>query len=109
MMVYFINGLLPWQGLKTVSRPEKYRRVLEIKQATSVKELCQGLPSAFTSYFTYLRSLRETDVPDYRYLRGLFRRLFRQQGFKHDFVYDWTLLEFYRQQSEVTLSSSSSN
>ena len=95
-MVYFVNGLLPWQGFKAASRQEKYQQVLEIKQATTVEELCHLLPSMFKTYFTYVRSL-ETDVPDYRYLRGLIRRLFHQNGFDHDFVYDWTILAYQRQ------------
>ena len=96
-MIYFMTGSLPWQGLKTANRAERYRRVLEMKQAIGVKELCQGLPSAFATYMTYVRSLDESDTPDYRHLRNVFHQLFRQQGFSYDYVYDWTILEFYRQ------------
>ena len=97
MLIYFMTGSLPWQGLKTATRGEKYRRVLEMKQALGVAELCQGLPSAFATYMTYVRSLDEGDRPHYRHLRNVFRQPFRQQAFQYDNVYDWTILEFYRQ------------
>lgn len=97
MLIYFVRGSLPWQGLKTTSRAEKYRRVLEMKRAVRVDELCEGLPPAFVTYMTYVCTLSEDDMPDYRYLRKLFRQLFRRQRFQHDHVYDWTILEFIRQ------------
>lgn len=100
MIVYLMNGSLPWQGLKTSSKREKYRRVLEMKQTTTVETLCQGLPAAFTTYFKYLQTLTAADIPDYHYIRTLFRQPFRQKGFEHDFVFDWAVIEFFRHQSD---------
>lgn len=102
MMVYFLRGSLPWQGLKTKCRQDKYRQVLAVKQQTTTEELCQGLPSAFVTYFRYLQSLRPDSCPDYRYLRQLFRRLMRQEDFEHDHVYDWTVIEFQRLHGETS-------
>ncbi|KAK5069424.1 hypothetical protein LTR51_008674 [Lithohypha guttulata] len=101
MLVYFMTGALPWQGLKTATRAEKNRHVLEMKQALEVEELCQELPSAFATYLIYVRSQDEADKPDYRHLRNLFRRLFHQEGFQYDHVYDWTMLDFYRQDTSA--------
>lgn len=103
MMVYFRTGSLPWQGLKTATRAEKYRRVLEMKQAIGVESLCQGLPPAFATYMAYVRSLGDSDKPDYRYLRNVFHQVFRQHHFHHDYVYDWTILEFYREETSEEL------
>jgi hypothetical protein len=33
-------------------------------------------------------------MPDYSYLRRLFRNLFRRNGFESDSVFDWTELKF---------------
>jgi len=41
MLVYFMTESLLWQGLKIANRAEQYRRVLEMKQAIGVEELCQ--------------------------------------------------------------------
>lgn len=98
-MVYFLKGSLPWQGLKASSHNSKSRLVLKKKQSTTVEDLCHGLPQAFTKYLREVRSLTPTDVPDYNRLRQEFRLLFRQQGFERDRIFDWTVVEFYRQQS----------
>ncbi|OAG37813.1 hypothetical protein AYO21_07919 [Fonsecaea monophora] len=95
MLVYFLRGSLPWQGLK--AKPEdKYLLVLEKKQATSTSELCADLPTEFVDYFDYVHNLRDEDRPDYQRLRSVFSNLFRQQGFEYDNVFDWTIREFLR-------------
>jgi hypothetical protein len=94
--LYFLCGSLPWQGLQARSRQEKYRLVLERKQAIRVAELCHGLPAEFTTYMSYIRELGDQDEPNYKYLRKLFDGLFRRKGFEHDNVFDWTVREFER-------------
>ncbi|KAK5202497.1 hypothetical protein LTR41_011751 [Exophiala xenobiotica] len=78
MLVYFIRGRLPWQGLKA-KLDAKYLLVLEKKQATSASELCVGLPTEFVDYMNYVHDLRDEDQPDYQHLRKMFGRLFRRQ------------------------------
>ncbi|OAP55653.1 casein kinase 1 [Fonsecaea erecta] len=96
MALYFLNGSLPWQGIKAASRQEKHRLVYERKKSLAVAELCQGLPTEFATYMNYVRGLGDRDKPNYKYLRGLFDRLFRREGFEHDNVFDWTIREFER-------------
>lgn len=100
MLVYFMRGKLPWQGLKA-KRYDKYLRVLEMKRATSSSELCEGLPQELTDYMNYVHNLRENDQPDYQHLRKMFTRLFRRQGYEYDNVFDWTIREFQRLESEA--------
>src|ERR1700759_2468457 len=66
MLVYFIRGKLPWQGLKA-KREAKYLLVLEKKQAISASELYAGLPSEFKDYMNYVNNLRDEDRPDYQH------------------------------------------
>jgi hypothetical protein len=70
--------------------------VFERKQSIKVTELCQGLPAEFTTYINYIRGLHDQDKPDYKYLRSLFGRLFRCNGFEYDYVFDWSIREFER-------------
>ncbi|KAK5214988.1 hypothetical protein LTR72_011921, partial [Exophiala xenobiotica] len=56
MLVYFIRGRLPWQGLRA-NRDAKYLLVLEKKQGTSAHDLCAGLPAEFEEYMNYVRNL----------------------------------------------------
>ncbi|KAK5188737.1 hypothetical protein LTR72_011684 [Exophiala xenobiotica] len=93
MLVYFIRGRLPWQGLKA-KRDTKYLLVLEKKQDTSAHDLCAGLPAGFEEYMNYVHNLRDEDQPDYPHLRNTFNKLFRREGFEYDNVFDWTIREF---------------
>jgi casein kinase I family protein HRR25 len=76
MLVYFMRGRLPWQGLKATSGEARYRRILEMKQTTSMNELCAGLPTEFVDYVEYVRILLDDDITDYGYLRKMFNNLF---------------------------------
>jgi serine/threonine protein kinase len=93
VMMYFLRGNLPWQGLKAANKKQKYERISEKKMATSVEELCRGFPTEFSTYLNFCRSLRFDDKPDYSYLRQLFRNLFHRQGFVYDYVFDWNMLK----------------
>ena len=73
MLIYFLKGVLPWQGLKNGN--EKYTRIMEKKLQIPTEILCFGLPDEITYYLKYCKSLRFEDRPDYDYLRGLFIKL----------------------------------
>ncbi|GAU22001.1 hypothetical protein TSUD_111410 [Trifolium subterraneum] len=99
VLMYFLRGSLPWQGLKAGTKKQKYEKISEKKVSTSIESLCRGYPSEFASYFHYCRSLRFDDKPDYAYLKRLFRDLFIREGFQFDYVFDWTILKY--QQSQI--------
>ena len=73
-LIYLAKGSLPWmhRGFKV---EEKKAKVGEIKGKISLDELCQDLPSIFSLYFKYVRSLGFYDEPNYDYLRNLFATL----------------------------------
>ncbi|VAH76958.1 unnamed protein product [Triticum turgidum subsp. durum] len=100
VLMYFLRGSLPWQGLKAGTKKQKYEKISERKIATSIEALCRGYPSEFQSFFHYCRALRFEDSPDYQYLKRLFRDLFIREGFQFDYVFDWTILKY--QQSQMT-------
>jgi len=56
-------------------------------------------------YFNYCRALQFEEVPDYVYLRQLFRLLFRTMNLQYDYVFDWTILK-QQKSSANTLSNS---
>ncbi|KAH6767921.1 casein kinase I [Perilla frutescens var. hirtella] len=94
VLMYFLRGSLPWQGLKAGTKKQKYDRISEKKMLTPVEVLCKSYPSEFISYFHYCRSLRFEDKPDYSYLKRLFRDLFIREGYQFDYVFDWTILKY---------------
>jgi len=90
VLMYFTCGQLPWQGIQADTKEEKYRKITECKQSTSIDTLCKGHPKAFASYLSYCRELSFEDAPDYGYLRRLFKDLFTLEGFANDDIFDWS-------------------
>ncbi|CAI6008113.1 unnamed protein product, partial [Closterium sp. NIES-65] len=101
VLMYFLRGSLPWQGLKAGTKKQKYEKISEKKMSTPIEVLCKGYPTELASYFHYCRSLRFDDKPDYAYLKRLFRDLFIREGFQFDYVFDWTILKYQQSQASV--------
>ncbi|CAL5199227.1 unnamed protein product [Lathyrus oleraceus] len=98
VLMYFLGGSLPWQGIKAGTKKQKYEKISEKKGSTSIEALCRGYPTEFASYFHHCRALRFDDKPDYTYLRRIFRDLFIRKGFQFDYVFDWTILRYQQSQ-----------
>ncbi|KAK3028137.1 hypothetical protein RJ639_038998 [Escallonia herrerae] len=94
VLMYFLRGSLPWQGLKAGTKKQKYDKISEKKMLTPIEVLCRSFPTEFASFFHYCRSLRFEDKPDYSYLKRLFRDLFIREGYQFDYVFDWTILKY---------------
>jgi serine/threonine protein kinase len=62
-LVYLALGTLPWQGMGDA--------VPSVKAATTIEDLCRGLPPSFAETVTYGRELPFDAMPDYAYLRAL--------------------------------------
>lgn len=91
VIMYFLRGSLPWQGVDIKNREEKYRRIWEIKANTPHEELCRGFPEEFITYLAYCKNLKFEEQPDYLYVRRLFKDLFVRLGFQYDYEFDWVL------------------
>ncbi len=92
MMIYFLKGTLPWQGLgkRTMTREEKYQLIYECKKNTTIEQLCQGLPKEFKLYMEHVRSLEFVEKPNYNYLYNLFTQLYKKNKFAYDGIFDWS-------------------
>lgn len=98
LLMYFLRGSLPWQGLRATTKEEKYAKILAKKRATTIDSLCRGFPPEFALYFNYVRSLGFEERPDYAYLRKIFRNVFIRERFASDDIFDWTLIQSQRQE-----------
>ncbi|KAI5301084.1 hypothetical protein KEM55_002659 [Ascosphaera atra] len=88
VLTYFSQGQLPWQGLRG-TKQQKYAKIKETKAKTTIESLCQGLPHEFVRYFTYCRSLRFDERPDYAYLRSLFQQILVTLAVGDNPKFDW--------------------
>lgn len=90
MLMYFLRGSLPWQGLKADTLKERYQKIGDTKRNTPIEILCEGHPEELATYLRYVRRLDFFETPDYEYLRNLFNDLYEKRGFVNDEEFDWT-------------------
>ncbi|CAH1433138.1 unnamed protein product [Lactuca virosa] len=102
VLLYFLRGSLPWQGLKAATKKQKYDKICEKKLSTPIEVLCKSHPVEFASYFHYCHSLTFDQRPDYGFLKRLFRELFTREGFEFDYIFDWTILKYQQSQKNKT-------
>ncbi len=101
VLMYFIRGFLPSQGLKANSKKQKYEQIMDCKMSTSTEQLCKRYATELRSYFEFCRSLRFEDRPDYAYLKQLFKEPFYGKGFQYDNMFDMTLLSLQWERSRL--------
>ena len=89
VLMYFLRGSLPWQGLHVHKGEDRYKKILLKKKSTSAEELCKGFPNEFVDYINYTRNLEFEADPDYKYLRELLVTALKKQDCTYDFWYDW--------------------
>eukprot|EP01061_Rhynchopus_euleeides_P022119 TRINITY_DN3603_c0_g1_i1.p1 TRINITY_DN3603_c0_g1~~TRINITY_DN3603_c0_g1_i1.p1 ORF type:complete len:331 (+),score=142.55 TRINITY_DN3603_c0_g1_i1:112-1104(+) len=91
VLVYFLKGSLPWQGLKQVPKKDKFDQISEVKQKVSVSELCKDCPKEFEEYLAYTRMLQFDQAPDYKRCHALFADLFAAEGYHKSHPFDWVV------------------
>lgn len=91
MLIYFLQGKLPWQGLKEKKNEDKIQLIGDTKLHTHIRKLCDGLPTCFANYLEYCKRLNFTDTPDYEYLKSLFLDEAKQSNIS--LKYCWTNIE----------------
>ena len=92
MLIFFLKGKLPWQGLKGSTKSERSKNIANVKGSISLNDLCEDIPKEFLLYMKYCRILRFKQVPDYNLLRDIFIALFKKKDYKLDFIYDWNIV-----------------
>ena len=89
ILLYFLRGSLPWQGLKVNNKENRYKKICEIKKKIPSSELCKGFPKEFEDFINYIKNLEFTEVPDYEYLRQLLKNILEKSNNKIDYYFDW--------------------
>ena len=97
MLIHFLNGYLPWQGFSESTRDDFINKIREMKSA---EDFLANLPIEFTTYFNYCRKLKFDEKPDYGYLKKIFKELFVRSGYEYDYVYDWLLVGYEKDEDE---------
>jgi serine/threonine protein kinase len=94
MLVYFLKGKLPWQGIKKQKKQKKSKQleaIGECKICTSLDKLCEDIPHCFKEYIKYCRKLKFHETPDYDKLKRFFNK--SSKGRKIVPEFEWKDLE----------------
>ena len=82
---------------------------MERKEAVGEDQLCLGLPGEFVKYMRHWKSLSPGQMPNYTWLRALFRGLAREEGIEYDNVFDWTVLLYLQQARKRVQAETTAN
>ena len=85
MLIYFLKGVLPWQGIRKKKKIRQVELIGDSKTCTSLESLCADLPNCFREYIKYCRKLKFHENPDYEYLRNLFIKSSDSRQIKPEF------------------------
>lgn len=98
MLLYFLKGRLPWQGLRGATKQIRLKNIFSVKRNTSLEELCKELPHEILEYMKYCRLLRFNEEPDYKYLKRLFINIFIRYRFNYDNIFRWNIVAKQKKQ-----------
>ncbi|EGD75323.1 CK1/CK1/CK1-D protein kinase [Salpingoeca rosetta] len=90
VLMYFLRGSLPWQGLKAANKKQKYEKIMEKKKTTPLEELCARHPPELRVFLEYARQLEFDEGPDYNYLKKLLIGVYNREKFEKTICFDWT-------------------
>ena len=109
VLMYFLKGSLPWQGLKAKNMKEKYEKIMEKKISTSVDYLCKGFPEEIKNFICYVRNLNFDERPDYKSLKKLFRTIAEREKIEYDFQFDWVVKKAQQEVNEEKKNNEGNN
>ena len=89
VLMYFLLGVLPWQGLKARKKEDQFEKIAQKKYSTSFEELTNGQPNEFLLYFKHCDNLNFKDQPNYLHLIGLFQSIIDKYCRDCFYDFDW--------------------
>ena len=89
LILYFLIGSLPWQGLKITSRPQRFKEITRLKKNLKVESLSEKIPQEIILFHKYTRKLGFTENPKYEYMKKLFHSVLNKYGYINDKKFSW--------------------
>ena len=89
VLMYFLLGVLPWQGLKVKKGEDQFEKIAQKKYMTSFEELTYGQPEEFLLYFKHCDNLNFEGQPNYLYLIVLFQNVINKYCRDCYYDFDW--------------------
>ena len=89
VLMYFLLGVLPWQGLKVKKNEDQFEKIAQKKYSTPFEELTANQPQEFLLYFKHVDKLNFEDKPNYIYLINLFQTVIDRYCKDCFYDFDW--------------------
>lgn len=87
LLIYMLTAKLPWKKFFPKNTFSKWQKVYIMKRSQNIEILCANCPKQYLQYFTYIRNLKEKELPDYEYLRILLIQLIEPKNL-NTFMWD---------------------
>ncbi|RNA04465.1 casein kinase I isoform gamma [Brachionus plicatilis] len=95
LLIYFLKGHLPWQGLKVDSFNERYKKIGQTKISIKLEDSCQGHSREF------YQNLAFTEKPDYNMLVKSFQNLMTKNFWSLDWEFDWNQNIYFANREKI--------
>ena len=89
LLLYFLLGTLPWQGLKIPSRAQRFKQIAKLKKNLKLESVLQNFPPEIMIFCKYTRKLGFTENPKYDYMKNLFISVLNKYGTVNDKKFSW--------------------
>jgi casein kinase 1 len=86
MLIYFLLGKLPWQGLK--KQKNQIKSIGDVKMYTDLNKPSLNIPPCFCSYISYCKKLDFDETPDYNELKNMFRMMAEKMDIKLNYCWN---------------------
>ena len=90
MLLFFLKGSLPWQGVHGITKGDKYKKIYYMKKNYGVERLFENSPNEFKELYLYVKKLEFEQEPDYNYCKQLLTKIIEKTcGEKNDNFFTW--------------------
>lgn len=107
ILIYFLNGELPWQGIRAKTKSEKKEKIKVSKVNFDVTLQCankKDVPQELMVFLEYTKALEFSEKPDYNYIKSLFERIKKNNNpemfDKNKLMWEWNL-EFLSVKNDI--------
>ena len=92
LLIFFLKGALPWQGIKEKNKDNLYKRILDSKIKIKIEEIGRDLPAPFCEFLEYSKNLKYEEQPDYNLFKKKMKQIICVNNDESEFdkIYDWT-------------------
>lgn len=75
ILIYFLNGCLPWEYGKNINETNKNELIIKIRETIPSSFLCKDFPKDFQELFNEIKNRKNCEKPNYEKIIGTFEKI----------------------------------